>query len=66
MRVNNVSGVNIKYWWLVPLYWIFISHTILIHTVVVQYFAWDLAGGCRLDVDLELVFCIGAGLMSLC
>jgi hypothetical protein len=40
------------YCWLVPLYWIFISHTILMmifcraHTVQyihVQYFAWDLA-----------------------
>ncbi len=39
-----------KYWWLMPLYWIFISHAILMT-------AW-LLGWCRLDVDLELFFAL--------
>jgi hypothetical protein len=55
-----------KYWWLVPLYWLFISHTILMmifcraHTVEHMYniLPGILLGGFRLDVDLELVFAL--------
>jgi hypothetical protein len=45
---------SFKYWWLVPLYWIFISHTILMifcgaHTVVHTIFC---LGSCLVGVGL--------------
>ncbi len=55
-----------KYWWLMPLYWILISHAILMmvfcetHTVPITYniLLGVLLGGCRLDVDLEPVYAL--------
>ncbi len=50
---------------LMPLYWILISHTIMMmvfcraHTVAHTIVCFGvLLGGCRLDVDLDLVFAL--------